>query len=59
MQQMLWLSSEEVAMTLTVLDPRTGEKVTMWFPDAVPAAGPKGEVIPLRPAAPARAAAVR
>ena len=57
---MLWLSSEEVAMTLTVLDPRTGEKVTMWFPDAPPATGPKGEVVPLRlVAAPARTAAVR
>ena len=44
-------------MTLTVLDPRTGEKVTMWFPDALPATEPKGEVLPLRPAAPARAAA--
>ena len=56
---MLSLSSEEVAMTLTVLDPRTGEKVTMWFPDALPATGSKGEVIPLRRAAPARAAPVR
>ena len=46
-------------MKLTVLDPRTGTKVTMWFPDAPPATGPKGEVIPLRPAAQARAAAVR
>ena len=46
-------------MTLTVLDPRSGEKVTMWFPDALPATGPKGEVIPLRPAAPGRAPAVR
>ena len=46
-------------MTLTILDPRTGEKVTMWFPDAPPTTQPKSEIVPVRPAAPARAGAVR
>ena len=36
-------------MTLTVFDPRTGEKVKVWFPDAPPSTGPKGEVVALRP----------
>jgi hypothetical protein len=31
-----WRHAQEVAMTLTVLDPRSGQKVTLWFED-VPA----------------------
>ena len=42
-------------MTLTVLDPRTGEKVTLWFPDVPSATGQKCEVVAFRPAAPGRA----
>jgi hypothetical protein len=30
-------------------------KVTLWFPDAPPTTGPKGEVAAFLPAAPARA----
>ena len=43
-------------MILTILDPRTGEKVTFWFPKAMPSTEPKGEVVAFPPAAaPARA----
>jgi hypothetical protein len=38
-------------MILTVLDPRAGTKVTLWFLDAPPAAPPTtAQVVALRPA---------
>ena len=38
-------------MILTVLDPRAGTKVTLWFPDAPPAnPATTAQVVPLRPA---------
>jgi hypothetical protein len=38
-------------MILTVLDPRAGTKVTLWFPDAPPAnPATTAQVVALRPA---------
>ena len=38
-------------MILTVLDPRAGTKVTLWFPDAPPGNPPTtAQVVALRPA---------
>jgi len=42
---------QEAAMILTVLDPRAGTRVTLWFPDAPPAdPATTAQVVALRPA---------
>ena len=41
-------------MILTIVDQRTGQKVTVWFPKAPPSTEPKGEVVAFAPAIPAR-----
>ena len=42
---------QEGTMILTILDPRTGEKVTAWFPKATPTTEPNGKVVAFPPAA--------
>ena len=44
-------AAQEATMILTVLDPRAGTKVTLWFPDAPPAnPATTAQVVALRPA---------